>query len=42
MLLKTILNRIQKYPGFVYVVFRLLGELGALRLEALNRSHLYM
>lgn len=33
MLLKTILNRIQKYPGFVYVTFRLLDKLGELRLE---------
>jgi transposase len=32
-LLKTILNRVQKYPGFVYLVFRLLGEVGNLRLE---------
>lgn len=32
-LLKTILNRVQKYPGFVYVVFRLLGEPSELRLE---------
>ena len=33
MLLKTILNRIQKYAGFVYVAFRLLGEMSKLRLE---------
>ena len=33
MLLKTILNRIQRYPGFVYVTFRLLDELGELRVE---------
>lgn len=33
MLLKTILNRIQRYPGFVYVAFRLLGRVGRLRLE---------
>lgn len=33
MLLKTILNRIQKYPGFVYVLFRMLEHLGELRLE---------
>jgi transposase len=32
MLLKTILNRIQKYPGFVYVAFRLHDHLGELRL----------
>jgi len=33
MLLKTILNRIQRYPGFVFVAFRLLDHPGELRLE---------
>lgn len=33
MLLKTILNRIQKHPGFVYVAVRLLGTERDLRLE---------
>lgn len=33
MLIKTILNRIQKYPGFSYVAFRLLGTVERLRLE---------
>ena len=33
MLLKTILNRIQRYPGFVYVAFRLFDDRGELRLE---------
>ncbi len=33
MLLKTILNRIEKYPGFSYVGFRLLGRTNRLWLE---------
>jgi transposase len=32
-LIKTILNRIQKYPGFSYAAFRLLGTVERLRLE---------
>lgn len=33
MLLKTILNRIQKYPGFVYAFVRLLEDAGGPRLD---------
>jgi transposase len=33
MLVKTILNRIQKYPGFVYALFSLVDVAGALHLD---------
>lgn len=39
MLVKTILNRLQKHPGFLYGAIRLVGCLGGLSLEVEIRPH---